>query len=170
MSAPGCSRLHCAPHDANGVALDAHLASLPTATRMAGQANALAMRIEKRMMRRDRTPPQRQFACATLIVALLSCAAPAQAAGGSEADPPFERAVLAYERNHWDEAWAGFAVLADAGDPEAARIALLMQRHAKDLYGATWIVPPEWLQHWSCVASSASQASTLGCKTPLAAR
>ncbi len=115
-------------------------------------------------MNPGRQSPSRALARATAILALLAGAACAQAGGALDADARFEKAMLAYERNHWDEAYAAFAALADGGDREAARIALLMQRHAKDLYGSALRADPGQVRHWSCLATGTDAAIAPACR------
>lgn len=54
----------------------------------------------------------------------------------------------AYERCHWQAAFDAFAAAADAGVPEAARIALSMARHGSLLYRQVFVVSPVQLSSW----------------------
>lgn len=65
-------------------------------------------------------------ACDCSALAMSGVATPARAAGEGAADAAFDAALVAYERNHWQQAYDAFASLADQGHREAARIALLM--------------------------------------------
>lgn len=69
----------------------------------------------------------------------------------------YQAALQLYERNHWQEAYAALALLADAGHPEAARMALQMQRHGPVLYGmrfeASPIMRARWLGSAGCLVA-----------------
>ena len=97
-----------------------------------------------------------------VVLALLAGAASAQPTRTSDAAPAFDAAMVAYERNHWDEAFAALARLADRGHPEAARMALQMWRFGPKLYqtdfSASAAQVERWTQLWSCSADAASGA------------
>ncbi|HMM85256.1 MAG: hypothetical protein ACLGIT_06120 [Gammaproteobacteria bacterium] len=82
------------------------------------------------------------------LLALL--AAMACTAGIAQTTTPttMHAAMDAYERGHWDEAYRVVGALADAGDGEAARIALLMQRHGPQLYGRDFGATPTQRATW----------------------
>lgn len=76
--------------------------------------------------------------------------------------PSLDDAWGDYERCHWREAFRTFAILADAGDPEAARMAAAMVRHGAQLYQQTFEVAAQRLDSWrrvSQVRASAAVAS-----------
>lgn len=73
--------------------------------------------------------------CAALFLAMVPGVPSAQAVGEAVPDR-FDTALQAYERCHWNDAFAQFAGLADAGHPAAARIAILMQAHGPRLFAA----------------------------------
>lgn len=62
----------------------------------------------------------------------------------------FQRAMQAYEIQHFQQAYDSLVRLADEGHAEAARIALLMARHGRSLYGsdlqATHLQRQAWLE------------------------
>jgi len=60
----------------------------------------------------------------------------ASAAGGSHLNGAWE----ACERCHWQAAFGAFAAAADAGVPEAARMALAMVKHSSLLYREVFVV------------------------------
>jgi hypothetical protein len=66
----------------------------------------------------------------------------------------FQQAMQAYECNHWDTAFAGFAALADQGDARSARIALLMARFGPRLYATQFEVSASRRQQWLQAAFS----------------
>src|SRR4051812_21753325 len=95
--------------------------------------------------RRERTnrPTHRAagFAAALCLGTAAAGSAHAQAAAAAErsnAEPvaadAFDRAHGAYDEGRWEAAYRTFAVLADGGNTEAARIAWLMHRHGPALY------------------------------------
>lgn len=59
-----------------------------------------------------------------------------------------ESAQIAYERNHWIDAFANYAELADTGHPLASRIAYQMWRHDKSLYKTEFKVTPDQIMKW----------------------
>jgi len=80
------------------------------------------------------------------VAAAFCLGAAATASAGAQTDPSAERAGVghargaldeaqrAYEEGRWEAAYRAFAVLADLGDAEAARIAWLMHHHGLPLY------------------------------------
>lgn len=75
----------------------------------------------------DSTPPP---------VSQTAQAAPATQAAHPDWADRFDRAMAAYEVQHFHDAYARLVRLADEGHAEAARIALMMARHGRTLYGA----------------------------------
>lgn len=67
------------------------------------------------------------------------------------ADTPqaFLAAMQDYENNHWPQAYAPMARLADDGNAEAARIALQMWLHGRRLYGIEFEASVAQVQLWS---------------------
>lgn len=83
----------------------------------------------------------------------LSATATVVSAGAQAAAPPgvgstLAEAMLAYEHNHWEQAFALLARMADEGQPEARRMALQMLRHGPRLYGMAFEVAPARRQAW----------------------
>lgn len=64
-----------------------------------------------------------------------------------------------YERCHWREAFRAFAILADAGDPEAARMAVAMARHGSLLYQQDFEVAAQRLDSWRRVSQARAAAA-----------
>lgn len=79
--------------------------------------------------------------------------------------PPsaFERAQEHYEAGHWAEAFEGFAILADCGHREAARIALQMRQFGPRLYGRAFMAGPRLLQRWRTIVMSDVDGGELAC-------
>lgn len=92
---------------------------------------------------------------AVLLAATL--ALPAGAADGPAAAPAdAEQAMVHYENCHWQLAFEAFSRLAEAGDAQAAQVAVLMARHGERLYGQTFEVGTAQLQRWRLAASRLS--------------
>ena len=81
----------------------------------------------------------------------------------------FDAALVAYERNHWPEAYAALSALADSGHPEAARMALQMRQYGPALYGREFVANAgqlaQWKRRWGC----SGDATGAGCQQALAA-
>lgn len=86
-------------------------------------------------------------ASASMVLALAPCLASAQADNEAMRDR-IDTALQSYERCHWDDAFAQFAGLADAGHPAAARIAFLMQAHGPRLFAARFGVAADRRARW----------------------
>lgn len=100
-------------------------------------------------------------------IAMLALLATGLATAAQD-DPPqaptsFDVAMDAYERCHWNDAFEACATLADRGDGEAARAALLMLRHGQALYRRDFAVTSErrgaWLAALWGAARTASHAA-----------
>jgi hypothetical protein len=65
--------------------------------------------------------------------------------------PPgrFRLAMQAYEAQQWPQAYAQLAAAADAGDPSAARVALMMAHQGPLLFGQRFDVSPGRLTRWN---------------------
>jgi hypothetical protein len=86
----------------------------------------------------------------------------AAAANEEDADT-FARAMRAYAHDHYPQAFADLASLADSGHGEAARIAWLMHRYGLRLYGGRFEVEPGRAGRWLALAAVALHtARTVG--------
>lgn len=106
---------------------------------------------------------------AAIVMALLATAASAQTAQAPEAVAAFDAALVAYERNHWDQAYTALVRLADRGHPEAARMAQQMWRYGPQLYGTTFKAQPEQVARWMQLLGCAESRTSL-CTAAVAAR
>ena len=70
----------------------------------------------------------------------------------------FERAIQCFAHGHWSEAFEELAPLADEGDREAARIALLMVAHGPRVFGQTFAASASRRKRWHVVASRAGES------------
>ena len=70
----------------------------------------------------------------------------------------FERAIDHFAHGHWSDAFDELVPLADAGDPEAARIAMLMAVRGPRLFGRTFPASSSQRKRWHEVASRARTA------------
>jgi hypothetical protein len=75
--------------------------------------------------------------------------------------PSLDEAWGDYERCHWREAFRTFAILADAGDPEAARMAVVMARHGSLLYQQNFEVAAQRLDSWRRVSQIRASAAVV---------
>ena len=105
-----------------------------------------------------------------LVLVLFAGAASAQPTRPADAGESFDNAMQAYERNHWQAAYAGFAALADAGDPEAARIATQMWRHGPALYRTSFEAKAQQLERWSRLWGCGTEPTGRACLQALRAR
>ncbi len=112
----------------------------------------------------------RPLRLAVLVLALIVGAAAAQPGATALTDPAFDAAMQAYERNHWQVAYTGFAALADRGDTASGRIALQMWRHGPALYGTSFTAQPQQVRHWThlwdCDRTPAAQACVHAQRAP----
>ena len=105
----------------------------------------------------DRIPPLPAASrCAWwLCVASLAALAAAPAAA---ADDGFAAAMGAYDEGRHALAYDRLVALADAGHPEAARIALLMLRYGPRLYGVRLAATPTQVDRWLAAAGTRQPA------------
>ena len=92
---------------------------------------------------------------------LMAGSAAAQTSITPESGQSFDAALQAYEHNHWQTAYTGFAALADLGHPESARIALQMRRHGPALYRREFDASAQQLANWSRLRMAAGAGSPL---------
>lgn len=94
------------------------------------------------------------FAClakhgAAMVLCIASVGAHAR---DSDETPGMERAFIEamehYDQCRWSPAYANFAILADSGHVESARIALLMARHGSKLFGGPREASPSQIERW----------------------
>lgn len=105
-------------------------------------------------------------ACAAAVLAGAS--APALAQPAAAAAPPAPSAVAAFddpEVGLWRSAYLRVARLADAGDAEAARLALRMRHLLPRLFGSSLEVSAVQLRRW---ASVVAQDDWANCDAPSA--
>ncbi len=72
-------------------------------------------------------------------------------------DDRFETAMQLYDDCRYAAAYAQLAELADTGHAESARIALLMLRFGRSLYGTQWVASPQQVQRWLDAATRGRQ-------------
>ncbi len=102
---------------------------------------------------------------AALLASLPFAFAPAAAAPSRATDvvagPPatsFAEASQLLRAGRHAAAYGRFVRLANEGDREAARVALVMHRHGSALFGSTWDASTEELILWSALAQAADRA------------
>ena len=64
----------------------------------------------------------------------------------------FDRAMDRFEHREWSHAFAELVPLADGGDPEAARIALMMAVRGPRLFGRTFAATSAQRERWSAAS------------------
>jgi hypothetical protein len=84
----------------------------------------------------------------TRFGSLLGPRVAASAAGPAPVPTAFDQAMMLYQKQHFAQAYAALARLADDGHPEAARIALLMRAHGTRLFGGTYPASAEQRARW----------------------
>jgi hypothetical protein len=90
-------------------------------------------------------------------VALPSAAQSSAAAPATVMERAMEAAMEDYAVQRFDAAFVQLTRLADEGHPQAARIAWLMVRHSRTLYGRDWSASQERLALWAAAALPEAQ-------------
>lgn len=98
-------------------------------------------------------------ACAVALLALLPLTLQAEPSPPRGQQRAYAEAQAEYDVGHYAAAFDGFAALADAGHVDAARIALLMQRHGASLYGMRFAAGPKQLGRWAALAAPRPRAA-----------
>ena len=80
---------------------------------------------------------------------LVLCTARAVGTAEERASEPFISAVRLYESCHWEFAFERLVPLADQGHTPAAKLALLMLRYGRPLYGANFVAHPGQVARWA---------------------
>jgi hypothetical protein len=73
----------------------------------------------------------------------------------AQAPSAFDGAMQAYSMQHFRQAFDGLAPLADGGNADAARIALLMVAHGTRLFGQRFDIAAQRRARWLDIASAA---------------
>ena len=102
----------------------------------------------------------------TLLGTTVSAQPSAESLNESARSSDFEATQLNYERNHWPQAYAAFAALADRGHGDAARIALQMARHGPALYGSSFSASDGQRKRWAALAACAGELAIAECTGP----
>ncbi len=89
----------------------------------------------------------------------LSALALAAPAAQAQLPTAFDSAMDAYAHQRFRDAFDGLARLADSGHGDAARIALLMLRHGRPLYGMDFTASTQQRQHWAHTAGALAPAA-----------
>jgi hypothetical protein len=71
--------------------------------------------------------------------------------------PTFADAVAALRGGRFADAYGRFVTLANEGDMDAGRIALLMHRYGPEVFGSTWDATTEQLVQWTRWSEAAAQ-------------
>ena len=65
----------------------------------------------------------------------------------------FQQALAEYKAGHRTIAYGQFMRLADQGDAESARIALMLLRHGEEMHGTAWGASQPQIDRWIRLAS-----------------
>jgi hypothetical protein len=71
--------------------------------------------------------------------------------------PTFADAARSLRAGRFAEAYGRFVTLADEGDVDAARIALVMHRYGPEVFGSAWDASTEQLAQWTHWSEAAAQ-------------
>jgi hypothetical protein len=74
-----------------------------------------------------------------------------------EFQPTFADAGQSLRAGRFAEAYGRFVTLADEGDADAGRIALVMHRYGPEVFGSTWDASTEQLVQWTFWSAAAAQ-------------
>ncbi len=103
--------------------------------------------------------PNARLAVALLATLALAASSPASAREEADSQPVrLEQARAAYDAGRYREAFDAFTRLADRGDPEAARIAILMSRYGTRLYGDEFGVTAAQARRWTSLVEGTTVA------------
>jgi hypothetical protein len=80
---------------------------------------------------------------------LVLCTARAVGDDSERANAAFISATRLYEDCHWEFAFERVALLADHGHTPAAKLALLMLRYGRALYGTSFVAHPGQVARWA---------------------
>lgn len=100
---------------------------------------------------------------------LALCCGATLAPGLLAAEDPLVEALQCYERNQWPQAFAALSELADGGNAEAARIAALMWRYGRMLYGVEFQASASQVARWQALASAAATSQVADLQLPRSA-
>ena len=98
---------------------------------------------------------------APVLLATLVLFASVPAAAHEEAQPQpvrLEQARADYEDGRYRQAFDAFTRLADHGDAEAARLAILMARYGSRLYGEEFVVTASQSRQWAILLEGTTVA------------
>jgi hypothetical protein len=93
-----------------------------------------------------------------VVLELFSGRFLSQGTDNAERNATFDRALGHFEHSRWSQAFEALVPLADAGDREAARIALLMTTRGPRLFGRAFAASPFQCARWHEAADRAYAA------------
>lgn len=99
---------------------------------------------------------KRRLVSAAAVLGWLAAAAsasPGVAPVTSWADRAYEQSVKLLQDGRRAEAYGRIVALANAGHPDAARLAITMCRHGLQLYGSDWDCAVTELEDWARVSA-----------------
>jgi len=89
-----------------------------------------------------------RLALGGLGISLLFCGALAASAEPAVPQGEFNQALAQYRAGRFAAAYGAFSRMADAGDAESARIALVLLRHGEKLNGGIWSASQPQITRW----------------------
>lgn len=104
------------------------------------------------------------LACAPFETAAATASPLTEHARRLHQEAALKDAATFYRAAKWGEAFDRMSALADAGHPEAARIALFMRIYGPQMYGRYWRVEPEQEQRWERVVATTAQPAEGGAR------
>jgi hypothetical protein len=95
-----------------------------------------------------------------IIAAVMGLAMHGAQGGTSDSDAAMNTAMEHYRQGKVSTAYVEFAKLADQGNAEAARIALIMLRYGRRMYGTEWGSSQPQIDLWIRLASQPGEPLT----------
>jgi hypothetical protein len=93
--------------------------------------------------------PQARHSPSLAAAQLVLCTARAVGDDSERANAAFISATRLYEDCHWEFAFERVALLADHGHTPAAKLALLMLRYGRAIYGTNFVAHPGQVARWA---------------------
>lgn len=104
------------------------------------------------------------FAAIALAGLLLALSPTLAQADDASSTTGFSYAVELYKSGKVSAAFGRFRLLANAGNLEAAKIALFMLRNSEVLYGTAWSATPSEIARWLVLTSDQTGLADVGSK------
>ena len=99
-----------------------------------------------------------RLASRVIFMAVLLCGSAVMSSAAALEKKGLELAMDQFRAGRLSLAYSGFVRLADRDDPEAARIALIMLRHGKAMFGIEWGASQAQIERWRKLSMLPTQA------------